>query len=96
MTLDGYRVGIMEKNFTQHFGKWNTPRRFSSSMFMFGESITYSFDNHRQSIYEGRLFVCTYEIHQTGMLQVAFLVSLESSPGGGVYWLSFMAFGLAV
>jgi len=71
MTLDGYPVGIMEKNFTQHFGKWNTQRRFSSSMFMFGESISYSFDNHRQSIYEVRLFVCfvcTYEIHWTGML----------------------------
>jgi len=54
MTLDGYPVGIMEKKFTQHFGKWNTQRRFSSSMFMFGESITYTFDNHRQSIYEGR------------------------------------------
>ncbi len=30
---------------------------------------------------EGILFVlfCSYEIHQTGMLQIAFLVSLESS-----------------
>jgi len=54
MTLDGYPMGIMEKKFTQHFGKWNTQRRFSSSMFMFGESITYSFDDHRQSTYEGR------------------------------------------
>jgi hypothetical protein len=32
-------------------------------------------------------FVCTYEIHQTGMLEIAFLVSLESSPGGGVHHL---------
>jgi hypothetical protein len=47
---------------------------------------------------EGGLFVlfCIYEIHQTKMLQVAFLVSLESSLGGGVYQLGFMAFGLAV
>jgi hypothetical protein len=27
----------------------------------------------------------TYEIHQIRMLQIAFLVSLESSKGGGVY-----------
>ncbi len=38
----------------------------------------------KSSIYEGRLFVlfcfvCTDEIHQTGMLQITFLVSLESS-----------------
>jgi hypothetical protein len=30
------------------------------------------------------------------MLQITFLVSLESSQGGGVHWLGFMAFGLAV
>jgi len=30
------------------------------------------------------------------MLQIAFLVSLESSWGGGVHKLGFMAFGLAV
>jgi hypothetical protein len=40
--------------------------------------------------------VCTYEIHRTGMLQIMFLVSLESSPGGGVHQFGFMAFGLAV
>jgi hypothetical protein len=50
---------------------------------------------------EGRLFilfcfVCTYEIHQTGMLQIVLLVSLESSEGGGVHWLGFMAFGLVL
>ncbi len=28
-------------------------------------------------------FVCTYETHQTRMLQIMFLVSLESSQGGG-------------
>jgi hypothetical protein len=46
----------------------------------------------------GCLFVlfCTYEIHQTGMLQIKFLVSLESSPGGGVHGLGSMVFGLAV
>jgi hypothetical protein len=30
------------------------------------------------------------------MLQIVFLVSLESSPGGGVHWLGSMLFGLAV
>ncbi len=43
---------------------------------------------------EGSLFVlfCTYEIHRTyGMLKIAFLVSLESSGGGGgVHLLGFM------
>jgi hypothetical protein len=50
------------------------------------------------SMREGSLFVlfCTYEIHQTEMLQIAFLVSLESSQGGGVHWLGSMSFGLAV
>jgi hypothetical protein len=43
----------------------------------------------------------TEEIHQTWMmLHIAFLVSLESSrgggEGGGVHWLGFMAFGLVV
>jgi hypothetical protein len=41
-------------------------------------------------------FVCTYEIHQTGMLQIVFLVSLESSWWGGVHQLGSMTFGLAV
>jgi hypothetical protein len=47
---------------------------------------------------EGSLFVlfCTYEIHRTRMLQIAFLVSLESSQGGGLDQLGLMAFGLAV
>ncbi len=50
------------------------------------------------SMKECSLFVlfCTYEIHQTGMLQIMFFVSLESSRGGGVHQLGFMAFGLAV
>jgi hypothetical protein len=52
------------------------------------------------SMKEGCLFcfVCIYErsTKQTGMLQVQFLVSLESSQGGGVHVLGFMAFGLAV
>jgi hypothetical protein len=30
------------------------------------------------------------------MLQITVLVSLESSCGGGVHWLGFMAFGLVV
>jgi hypothetical protein len=47
---------------------------------------------------EGSLFLlfCTYEIHPTGMLQITFLVSLESSQGGGVHGLGSMAFGHAV
>jgi len=47
---------------------------------------------------EGNLFVlfCTDEIHQTGTLQITFLVSLESSKGGGAHWLGFMAFGLVM
>ncbi len=52
------------------------------------------------TIYEGRCFVllcfCTYEIHRAGMLQIVFLVSLESSWGEGVHQLGFMTFGLAV
>jgi hypothetical protein len=42
------------------------------------------------------VLVCTDEIPQTGMLQIAFLVSLESSQAGGVHRLGFMVFGLAV
>jgi hypothetical protein len=49
---------------------------------------------------EGSLFYfvlfCSYEIHQTGMLQIMFLVSLESSGRGVVHGLSSMTFGLAV
>ncbi len=50
------------------------------------------------SMKQGSLFVlfCTYEIHPTGMLQIAFLVSLESSQGEGVHGLGSMVFGLAV
>jgi len=39
---------------------------------------------------------CSYEIHQTRMLQIVFLVSLESSWRGGVQGLGSMTFGLAV
>jgi hypothetical protein len=49
---------------------------------------------------QGCLFVLfcfgTNEIHQTEMLQIAFLVSLESSRGRGLHQLGFMVFGLAV
>jgi hypothetical protein len=38
----------------------------------------------------------SYEIHQTRMLQIMFLVSLESSQRGGVHGLGSMTFGLAV
>jgi hypothetical protein len=46
---------------------------------------------------EGSLF-CSYEIHstRTGMLQIMFLVSLESSWLGGVHGLGFMRFRLVV
>jgi hypothetical protein len=49
------------------------------------------------SIYEGRLFVlfCSYEIHRTGMFQMVFLVSLESSRRGAVHGLGSTTFGLA-
>jgi hypothetical protein len=47
---------------------------------------------------EGSLFgfVCIYEINQTKMLQITLLIYLEKSQGGGVHWLGFMVFGLAV
>jgi len=41
-------------------------------------------------------FVCTHEIHQTGMLQITFLVSLESSQRGWVPQLGSMTIGLVV
>jgi hypothetical protein len=48
------------------------------------------------SMKEGSLFVlfCSYEIHQSGMLQIAFLV--RKPWRGGVHRLGFMTFGLAV
>ncbi len=39
---------------------------------------------------------CSYEFHWTRMLQIVFLVSLESCLWGGVHGLGFMVFGLAV
>jgi hypothetical protein len=50
------------------------------------------------SMKQGSLFVlfCTYEIHQIRMLQITFLISLESTQQGGVHQLGFMTFGLAV
>jgi len=41
-------------------------------------------------------FFHTYETHLTGMLQIVFLVSLESSQGGGVHWLDSMTLGLVM
>jgi hypothetical protein len=41
-------------------------------------------------------FVCTYEIHRTGILQITFLVFLESSCGEGVHWLCSMMLGLVL
>ncbi len=50
------------------------------------------------SMKEGSLFnlFCSYKIHQTGMLQIVFLVSLESSQQEGVHGLSSMTFELAM
>ncbi len=53
------------------------------------------------SIYEakqGSLFVlfCSYEIHQTRMLEIVSLVSLESFWQRGVHWAWFLQFGLAL
>jgi hypothetical protein len=39
---------------------------------------------------------CSYEIHKTKMLQIMFLVSLESSQSGGVHGLGSMTFGIAM
>jgi hypothetical protein len=39
---------------------------------------------------------CSYEIHPTGMLQIVFLLSSESSRRGGVHGLGSMMFGLVV
>ncbi len=47
------------------------------------------------SMKEGGLF-CSYVIHRTGMLQIVFLVSLESSRWAGVHGLGSMMFGLVV
>jgi hypothetical protein len=52
-------------------------------------------------IYLWRKVVCfvlfhSYEIHQTGMLQIVFLVSLESSWWGGVHGLGSITFELMV
>jgi hypothetical protein len=60
---------------------------------------SHAFQKVMKSIYEARefvCFVCTDEIHRTGMLQIMLLVSLESSQAGGLYQLGFMAFGFAV
>jgi hypothetical protein len=50
------------------------------------------------SMKQGGLFVlfCTNEIHQTAMLQIVILISLESSQGEWVHWLGFTAFELAM
>jgi hypothetical protein len=41
-------------------------------------------------------FVCTYEIHRTGILKIIFLKSLESSRWGEVHGLGSITFILAV
>ncbi len=47
---------------------------------------------------QGSMFVLfySYQIHRTKMLQVGFLVFLESLQRGGVHRLGSMSFGLAV
>ncbi len=47
------------------------------------------------SMNKGSLF-CSYEIHQTGIPQIVFLVPFASSQQGGVHGLGSMTFGLAV
>ncbi len=42
------------------------------------------------------LFVCHHEINQIEAFQIAFFMSLDSSQQGGVHWVGFMMFGLAV
>jgi hypothetical protein len=43
------------------------------------------------------MFFCSFEIHRTGMLQIMFFVSFESSRrGGGAHGLGSTMFGLAV
>jgi len=42
------------------------------------------------------VLLCSYEVHQIGMFQIVFLVSLESSQQGGVHGLNSMKFGLVV
>jgi hypothetical protein len=50
------------------------------------------------SMKEGCLFVLfrSYEIHRTGMLQIMFLVPLESFIQGRVHGLGSMMFGVAI
>jgi hypothetical protein len=56
------------------------------------------FSSHLKTIYGGKQFVlfCNYEIHQTKMLQIVFLVSSEKSQQGGVHGFGSMTFGLVV
>jgi hypothetical protein len=70
-------------------GEDNTSATTNRGLFLYSPS--------HLSMKEGGLFVlfCTYEIHWTGILQIAFLVSLESSWAGGVHQLGSMTFGLA-
>jgi hypothetical protein len=69
---------------------------FSKNEFIF-KFLNYIYFHHL-SMKEGSLFCfvlfCTDEIHGSRMLQIAFLVSLESSRGGGVHWLRFRGLGL--
>jgi hypothetical protein len=73
---------------SSNYGKWRKQLK-GHFLHLFLHS-----SNHL-SMKEGSLF-CSSEIHRTGMLQIVFLVSLESSRQGGVHGLGSMTFGLAV
>jgi hypothetical protein len=64
------------------------------------QSSIHNFVIHNFVMKQGSLFCfvlyCNYEIHQTGMIQIMFLLSLESSRGQGVDGLDSMTFGLVV
>ncbi len=85
----------------------NNVHMFSLAYFVMGSHLGVKGTCHTSlCMKEGSLFVLfcfvlfylvrNYEIHQTQMLQIALLVSLESSWWGGLHWLCSMTFGLAM
>ncbi len=73
-------IYIFQKNHFVSLGVWG----FKALMYLWTK-VVYLF-----------YFFHAYESHQTRMLQIVFLVSLESSQGGGVHQLGSMTFGLAM
>jgi len=80
------------------FGCWKNQYIYCETMFTCSVSLFFSrftlgpmAQATLVSMKEGSLFcfVCTYEIHQTWMLQIEFLVSFESSWERGVHRLGF-------